>query len=75
MSKNKELLHKPNQTIMITNGEITVSQRKTYNVILHDARKQLKENPNKILFYFSIADLKDRAGIHATNNKELKKKP
>ena len=73
MSKNKELLHKPNQTIMITNGEITVSQRKTYNVILHDARKQLKENPNKILFYFSIADLKDRAGIHATNNKELKK--
>jgi plasmid replication initiation protein len=39
---------------------------------LHDAQKQVKENTNKLLFYFSLADLKDRAGIHATNNKELK---
>lgn len=58
---------------MITNGDITTSQRKTYNVLLHDARKQVKENPNKILFYFSLSDLKDRARIHATNNVELKR--
>lgn len=58
---------------MIANGDITLSQRKTYNVILHDAQKQVKESPNKLLFYFSITDLKDRAGIHSTNNKELKK--
>ena len=37
----QELVHKPNQTIMITNGEMTVSQRKTYNDILHDAQKQV----------------------------------
>ena len=73
MNDKKELVHKPNQTIMITNGEISVVQRKAYNVILHQAQKQVKANPNQILFNFVIADLKEKAGIKATDNWHLKK--
>ena len=69
----KELVHKPNETIMITNKEITIVQRKAYNVILYQAQQMVKQNPNQILFKFSIADLKEKAGINATNNVELKK--
>ncbi len=73
LNDKKELVHKPNQTIMITNGEISVVQRKAYNVILHQAQKQVKANPNQILFNFVIADLKEKAGIKATDNWHLKK--
>jgi plasmid replication initiation protein len=72
LSDKKELVHKPNQTIMITNGEITPTQRKAYNALLQGANNQLKRNPNQILFKFSIADIKKNAGIHATDNWHLK---
>ena len=69
----KELVHKPNETIMITNKEITIVQRKAYNVILYQAQQMVKQNSEKKIFKFSIADLKEKAGINATNNVELKK--
>ena len=68
----KELLHKPNQLIMMTNGDISVNQRKAYNVILFQAREELLKNNKQTEFIFSISDLKKSAGINATNNKELK---
>lgn len=72
IENKKELLYKPNQTIMITSEEITVTQRKAYNVILHKVWNELKINPNKILFNLSISEIKNKSGIKATNNVELK---
>ena len=68
----KELVNKPNQTIMITNKNITTVQRKAYNVILHNVQKILRDNPQQYLFKISISDLKKQAGIEATNNVQLK---
>lgn len=67
-----EKLKKPNQTIVITNREITATQRKAYNIILHKAQKELREDNSKTTFLFSISELKKKAGIKATNNIELK---
>jgi len=72
MQKNKELVCKPNQTIMITNKNITVNQRKSYNVILRKAWNDLKINPNQVLFEFNISELKQKAGIKATDNWHIK---
>ena len=69
----KELVHKPNETIMITNKEITIVQRKAYNVILYQAQQMVRQNPEQKIFKFSIADLKEKAGINAANNVELKR--
>jgi hypothetical protein len=71
--KKKELVYKPNQTIMITNREITATQRKAYNIILFEAQNELKNNPNQVLFNFEISKLKQRAGIKASDNWHLKK--
>lgn len=69
-----EILQKPNQTIMITNkDEISLTQRKVYNIILFEARRELLKNNAQNYFYFSIADLKKRAGVKATDNWHLKK--
>ena len=69
-----EKLKKPNQLTVITNQELTLNQKKAYNVILYDAQKEIKKKNNKdiTVFLFSISDLKSRAGIKATNNKEIK---
>ena len=65
MENTKEILHKPNQTIMITNGKISATQRKAYNVVLYEAWNALKLDKTQRKFKFNIADLKDRAGISA----------
>ena len=72
VKEEKELLHKPNQTIMITNGNISAVQRKAYNIILQQAQYELKMNANATSFNFGIADLKRKAGIKATDNWHLK---
>lgn len=72
MEENKKMFYKPNQTIMVTNKEITTTQRKAYNVILFDAQKELYEDNNKTSFLFNIAELKKRAGIKATDNWHIK---
>jgi len=73
MSEKNEIVQKPNQTIMITNKNITSLQRKSYNVILHEARKELKLNENQTSFIFSISELKNKSGIRATDNRKFKK--
>lgn len=73
MTKKKELaVKKPNQTIMISNGEITATQRKAYNVLMHKAQQDLKTNKNQMTFLISIAEIEEKAGIQDTNNKRLK---
>jgi len=57
---------------MITNGEITAMQKKAYNVILHQAQQELRVNEGETSFLFSIKELKEKAGIKAENNVELK---
>jgi len=69
----KDVVYKPNRTIMITGQDISVLQRKVYNVMLHEAQQELKKDKSKILFLMSISKLKDKAGIHASNNVHLKK--
>lgn len=66
------MLYKPNQLVMGSNTKIGVVQRKAYNVILYEARIELMKNEKQTEFYFSIADLKRKAGIKATDNKRLK---
>ena len=67
-------LKKPNQLTVIANNDLSLIQKKAYNVILHDAQQEIKKKNNKdiTVFYFSISDLKKRTGIGATNNKQLK---
>jgi len=69
----KETVKKPNRTMIITNKEITLTQRKAYNVILHQAQEQVKQNNNLILFNFMLSDIKEKSGIKATNYVQLKK--
>lgn len=73
MRNTKELVHKPNQTIMFTNGKLTANQRKAYNVILYKAWSDLKLNKNQTVFEFELSVLKQKAGIKATDNWHLKK--
>jgi len=73
MSDEKEIVYKPNRTTMITSGEISVLQRKVYNVMLHQAQRELKKDNSQILFLMSLAKIKDQAGIHASNNVHVKK--
>lgn len=72
MQKRKDLVYKPNQTIMISNGEISLTQRKAYNVILQKAWNELKINKDQTSFQYNISELKEKAGIKATDNKRLK---
>jgi plasmid replication initiation protein len=73
LKKSKELtVKKPNQTIMITNGKITATQRKAYNVLLHKALQRLRINNNQITFLIPIVEIKEKAGIQATDNWHLK---
>jgi len=57
---------------MISNGEISLTQRKAYNVILQKAWNELKVDKNQTLFQFNISELKEKAGIKTTDNKRLK---
>jgi hypothetical protein len=70
MSQN--ILNKPNQTIMITNKEITALQRKAYNVLLNRAAQQLKDNSSATTFSIGISEIKTRAGIKDSANVRLK---
>ena len=72
MNKKNDLIHKPNQTIMISNGEITPTQRKAYNIILQQAWHDLRLNNNQTLFIFNIHELKEKAGIDSKNDNRLK---
>lgn len=71
--QNRDLLHKPNQTIMISSKDISLNQRKAYNVILYKAWNELKTNENQTIFEFNISELKEKAGIKATDNWHLKR--
>lgn len=71
MKNDKDLVHKPNQTIAVKK-DITNVQRKAYNVILQKAWFDLKNNKNQRDFLFKISELKEKAGIGTTENKRLK---
>lgn len=66
-----EILHKPNQTIMINSTEISVSQRKAYNILLHIAQKMLKDNNNQFEFSIPINQLLQKTGLGNNNHKRL----
>lgn len=76
INNKKELngctIRKPNQTVLITNGDITATQRKAYNVLLHKAQQDLKLDKNKFIFSIPIAEIEEKSGIQDTNNKRLK---
>lgn len=72
MEKN-QLFKKPNQAILITNGDITATQRKAYNGILYKAYNLLKDDPNLNLFEFTVSEIKKLAGIKGNDNWHTKK--
>lgn len=72
MNKKTDLMHKPNKTIMVSNGEITPTQRKAYNIILQKAWYELRLNNNQILFNIDITELKEKAGIESKDDNRLK---
>lgn len=64
------ILRKPNQTIEITNGNITATQRKAYNVLQYQAQEELREDKNKTKFTISLSVIKNKAGIQDTSSYE-----
>ncbi len=71
---NKKItLKKPSQVTMISNGEISATQRKAYNVLLYKASQELKKDNTKNVFLIAISEIKNTAGIKATDNWHLKK--
>ncbi|MCW1311774.1 MAG: replication initiation protein [Candidatus Rehaiarchaeum fermentans] len=57
--KQVELLHKPSGTIAI-GGNLEKIERKFYNVLLYNAKKQIEENLNKFDFAIPLKELKDK---------------
>jgi len=72
VSDKKVMFKKPNQLIMTTHGEISVTQKKAYNILLYKALQDLRINPNQIVFSVSAHEIKEMAGIKATDNWHLK---
>ncbi len=70
--KNSLIIKKPNYTITISNGKISATQRKAYNVLLYSALQDLRADNSKSDFYISIAEIEEKAGIQETNNRRLK---
>jgi plasmid replication initiation protein len=66
------ILRKPNQCIMISNGKISGTQRKAYNVLLLNALYALRQNGDQQDFYIALHEIKEKAGIDATDNVKLK---
>ncbi len=66
------IIKKPNQTITITNKNISATQRKAYNVLLHKAQRDLLRDPKQTTFTISIAEVEEKAGIQNTNNKRVR---
>ncbi len=66
------VIKKPNQTITITNKNISATQRKAYNVLLHKAQQDLMRDPKQTNFTIPIAEVQDKAGIQRTNNKRVR---
>ena len=64
------ILRKPNQTIEITNGNITATQRKAYNVLQYQAQEELRKDKNKTKFTIAISEIKNKAGIQDTSSYE-----
>jgi len=67
----KDLVAKPNQLIEIS-GNISGVQSKMYNVILARAHRQLKEDHNRVSFFFDIEDLKKASGISDKNDNRIR---
>lgn len=55
---NKTNLYKPNKIIMLKNNNITLTQKKVFNLILFNAWHELKKDPTKNTFDFYISDFK-----------------
>jgi len=63
---------KPNQTISITNGKITATQRKAFNVLLFHTAQQLNQGATKNKFSIPIHKIKKLAGIKTTDDRHFK---
>jgi hypothetical protein len=69
----KELtVKKPNQSITISNGSITLIQRKAYNAMLHNAQRDLRTDNTKTKFIIPLSQIKEQAGIDIKDRLYLK---
>jgi len=70
VSKNI-VIRKPNHTITITNRDLSLTARKTYNAIIHFAQEQLIKNPDQRVFEMSLTEVKQAAGLAPKSNAGL----
>jgi hypothetical protein len=73
-SKDQQALtiKKPNQSITISSGDLTLIQRKAYNALLHNAVKDLKLDSTKTKFIIPLNQIKEHAGIEIKDKLYLK---
>jgi len=70
VSKNI-VIRKPNHTITITNRDLSLTARKTYNALIHFAQEQLIKKPGQTVFEMSLTEVKQAAGLNPKSNKGL----
>lgn len=71
-SSKPAIVKKPNQTITISSLNLTLLQRKAYNVLMRQAYQDLKLDDSQTSFTISISQIKSQAGILATDNVHIK---
>lgn len=70
--QNISIIRKPSALLAQSTHNISLSQRKFYNLLLHVGLKEITENPNKRIFKVKIKDLKTDSGIGNTNYDRIK---
>ncbi len=71
--ENKKLIIKKDRCLISISNDITLTQRKVYNALLFNTKKQLLNNTNKRIFEIELTELEKIADIKNTNRVYLKK--
>jgi len=71
--ENKKLTIKKDRCLISISNDITLTQRKVYNVLLFNTKKQLFTDSNKRIFEIELTELEKLADIKNTNRVYLKK--
>ncbi len=65
------VFNKPRQLIKVVGEKLTATQKKACNYIFLEAQKQLRENKEQHLFYFTYSEIENIVTDNKTNNLHL----
>jgi hypothetical protein len=71
--ENKKLIIKKDRCLISISNDITLTQRKVYNALLFNTKKQLLKDSNKRIFEIELTELEKIADIKNTNRVYFKK--